>query len=225
MYYVEVYATDLLQKNESDTSYFQTRVTTPFMQARSFLFLGDLSCNCKDYAHNIFIKVLPTWMSTSDKMDTTNFKSSPDIVQDNELSSFEKEKDLKLKLEAITGENEKLHQVIKELELKLGTANKERREEEIRVLKKENEVNKEIIEAHSELHVLKKEQQGKKRFEWTAFSFNVFLLALSLGNLMQADVSWWSWWHSSILGGIDLLSFFYANLLFSLFKFVFVYFP
>ena len=163
-------------------------------------------------------------MSTSDKMDTTNFQSSSDIVQDVDFSA-EKEKDLKLKLDAITGENEKLHQVIKELELKLETANKERREEEIRVLKKENEVNKEIIEAHSELHVLKKEQQGKKRFEWTAFSFNVFLLALSLGNLMQADVSWWSWWHSSILGGIDLLSFFYANLLFSLFKFVFVYFP
>ena len=118
------------------------------------------------------------------------------------------------------GEKEDQQQVINDLKLELETARKEK--EEIRVL----------TQVQSDLHVLKKEQQGKKRVEWAAFIFNICLLGLSLGSLMQADVSWWRWWHNSVEGrlyigetSVHLLSFFYANLLFSLFKFLFVYFP
>ena len=141
--------------------------------------------------------------------------------------------DLKKQLE----EKEK---IIKDLELKLDTRNKEMKE-----LKNENkdkqafsELQKDCSGLQMKLAVLKLEEQAKLQFRFeivTAcihiFSLVVCMLVFCQGwfkmHVDESSRSWLSWWYSEVLEGLSGETFYVCvlclNLLLALFKFIFVY--
>jgi len=200
-------------------------------------FLGELLLQLQ--SNNELIIPLSTKCyhpNMSNRSDTSEKDKEIAVVSPNKgrVDTGSSDNDLKKQLE----EKEK---IIKDLELKLDTRNKEMKE-----LKNENEDKQAFSELQKDCSglqmkhaVLKLEQQVKLQFRFelvTAcihiFSLVVCMLAFCQGwfKMHLDDMSsknWWSWWYSEVLEGLSGETFYVCvlclNLLLALFKFIFVY--